>query len=116
MAYIVADADQYFAESVLHNEEWVNADYDKKQRALNNAGNQLYRIYKRYDEVNNPLPVEAVYEQALWLLRLDDTLKRAEQGVRAVNVAGVSVTLDRINNTVAPQVVAILGRKVGRYV
>ncbi|WP_157862979.1 hypothetical protein [Desulfofarcimen acetoxidans] len=45
MIITITDADTYFISFVLHNAEWVDADQEWKQRALNNATNQLYRIY-----------------------------------------------------------------------
>ncbi|MFT4413193.1 hypothetical protein ACLM5H_04955 [Fredinandcohnia humi] len=116
MAVTVANADIYFNENVLHNEEWVTADEATKQRALNNAKKQLYRIYKTYNEVSKPLPDEAIYLQALWLLRLDDAVRKAEQGVRSVSVSGITVTLARQADFIAPEVVLIVGRRVGRTV
>lgn len=116
MAITVTDADNYFTDNVLHNDEWLNADRPTKERALNNSKNQLYRHYRAYDPINKPLPDEAVFEQALWLLRIDDTMKRVQQGVRSINVNGISIQVDRIHNTFSPEVIAILGRRVGRSV
>lgn len=115
MAITLTEANAYF-NGIIHNEEWVNADDTKKQRALQNAEIQLYRIYKKYNPSDNPLPVESIFEQALWLLRIDDTVKRSEQGVTSITVSGMSLNLAQVNNSVAPQVLFILGRKVGRYV
>ena len=101
---------------MLHNAEWVGADQDRKQRALNNAGNQLYRIYRNSYDATKPLPDEAVYEQAIWLLRIDDSIRKAEQGVSSVSVSGISISVQKINLSVAPEVLSILGRRVGRTV
>jgi hypothetical protein len=115
MAYTVEDADVYFNEYVLHNDEWVNADYSLKQRAVNSAMKQLYRHYTSYNQETRPIPDEAVFEQALWVLRIDDSFRRAEMGVTAINVAGISINMANVNRSLSPQVIAILGRKVGRY-
>ena len=102
---------------MLHNTEWVDADQDRKQRALNNAGNQLYRMYRHsYNESTKPLPDEAVFEQALWLLRIDDSVRKSEQGVSSISVSGINISVQKVNLSVAPEVINILGRRVGRTI
>jgi hypothetical protein len=116
MAITVADADQYFNENVLHNEEWTGADEDTKLRALNNAKAQLYRYFRNYNEETKPLPDAAIYEQALWLLRKDDANRKGEQGVMQVTVSGISVLMNRGPAYIAPEVFHIVGRRIGQSV
>jgi hypothetical protein len=109
MAVDLATADKYFSESVLHNDAWVNADNDSKQRALNNASNILSRHYR-----NRMIPDEAVFEQAIWLLKISEARKQAEQGVTSYSVDGISVSLSQVDRTIAQPVLQIMGRRVGR--
>lgn len=113
MAISVGDADTYFNDNVLHATEWSEADDSTKQKALNNAENQLYRYYKSYDKVDNPVDDIAVFEQALWLLRLDDSIRKAEQGVKQLSVNGITIAVDRAASYIAPEVTRILGRRIG---
>ena len=115
MAVILADAEVYFATNVLHNAEWVEADLATKTRALNNATNQLYRFYKYYNPETSPIKSEAIYEQALWLLRFDDALRKADMGVQALSVAGVSISLKNAPSYICTEAKTIIGRKVGQY-
>ncbi|MBC9786719.1 hypothetical protein H1S01_19960 [Heliobacterium chlorum] len=108
-------ANTYFTNDVLHNEEWVITDNSTRQRALVSAETQLYRLFRIYQPDIRPLPEEAVFEQALWLLGMDETVRKSEQGVKAVSVSGLSITMDGIRR-ISPEVIAILGRRVGRYV
>lgn len=112
----VDGAEDYFGSEVLWADEWSNADYTSKEKALTNAENQLYRFYRTYNvsDPNNQIDKKAVYEQALWLLRLDDTIRKAEQGVRSVSVSGISINLDKAATYIAPEAVRIIGRRVGR--
>lgn len=90
----VADANTYFNENVLHSEPWDKANDTTKQKALNNAEIVLYREFRDLYDVNDPdnqIPVEAIYEQALWMLRQDDTIQKAEMGVTGISVSGISV-------------------------
>ncbi|QGG47649.1 hypothetical protein [Heliorestis convoluta] len=115
MTYDVVEADRYFTEQVLHNEEWFAVTLEIRQRALQNAANQLYRSFRRYHREQRPLPIEAIYEQALWLLRMDETIRKSEQGVKTVSVSGLSISMDKAK-AISPDVFAIIGRKVGRYI
>ena len=109
MAVDLAAADKYFTEFVLHNDAWVNADNDSKQRALNNASLILSRHYG-----NCTIPEEAVFEQAIWLLKISEARKQAEQGVTSYTVDGISISLSQIDRTISPNVISMLGRRVGR--
>jgi hypothetical protein len=110
----LADAEKYFKENVVHKDEWVNADTETKQAALNQAANQLYRYFQTYDAEKRPLPDEAIYEQALWILRKDDAIRQGEMGVQQVAVKGVSVLLAGSTRSISPEVFQIVGRRVGR--
>lgn len=116
MAVDLATANAYFQNEVLHCQEWLEADDTTKQKALKNAENQLYRIYKNYNPDTKPLPDQAIFEQALWLLRIDDAIRRAEMGVTAISVGGVNVNVSRVDLSVAPEVYRIIGRRIGRSV
>lgn len=110
----VTDADTYFSANVLWTDEWDAANATTKGKALTNAENQLYRYYNSYDIEDSTkwIPDNAVYEQALWLLRLDDSIRKAEQGVRQISVKGVTISVDRAASYIAPEVVRILGRRI----
>lgn len=108
-------AEEYFGTNVLFTDEWDSAEYSKKDKALNNAENQLYRYYSSYDitDTTKQIPATAIYEQALWLLRLDESIRKAEQGVRQISVSGVTIAIDRAPDYIAPEVRKILGRRLG---
>lgn len=103
-------ADGYFSEAVLHNDPWMKADPESKKRALHQATHILFRYYGLKREIS----CEAIFEQAFWLLRISEARKTAEQGVTSYTVDGISVALSQIDRTIAPQAMAILGRRVAR--
>lgn len=109
----VGQAEEYFGMNVLWTDEWDAVSFTQKDKALTNAENQLYRYYTGYNPTDKPVPNEAVFEQALWLLRLDDSIRKAEQGVRSVSVKGISISLDKAADYIAPEVRKMLGRRVG---
>jgi hypothetical protein len=117
--YTYEDAVTYFETEVLHNSVWVEADEDMRKRALKNAENELYSFFTSYSREEKPLPVKAIYEQALWLMRQDDTTKKAELGVTNVNLSGeISISMSGTAKAISPTVFRIVrkSRKVGRYV
>lgn len=115
-------AEDYFDEYVLHSEEWDETEDKRKQKALNNAEQVLYRYYNTYDEneADNRLPWQAVCEQALWMLRMNDAILQAEQGVMQVSADGVSVlTKGQATDLIAPEakrIVADAKDTMGRIV
>lgn len=109
------DAKTYFSSYVLLSDAWDSADDSMKQKALNQAENQLYAYYRRYDKTNNPLPLEPIYEQALWILRMDDVILRSDAGVNHTQVSGIGVSVSKVDRRIAPEVINLLGRKVGSY-
>jgi len=90
----LTDAQQYFDTYVLHSEAWDEADDTMRTKALNQAERDLYEYFADdFDAETNPLPDEAIYEQALWLLRIDDALQKAEMGVTNLTVEGISISM-----------------------
>ena len=107
----------YFEEEVLHNGPWAAADEGTRKRALKSAENELYNEYTRYDREKNPMPEKAIFEQALWLLRKDDSILKAEMGVTNINISGeFSMGLGGKVAKISPNAMKFLRtRKVGRY-
>jgi hypothetical protein len=109
------DVKAYINENILHSEEFDSADETKQRKAVNNAEKLLYSLYKRYNPDTNPLPIEAIAYQAVYLLRKDDSTLRAEAGSTYVGFRGVSLNFSKIDRTLAPEVIRILGRRIGSY-
>lgn len=109
------DVKAYINENILHSEEFDNADETKQRKAVNNAEKLLYSLYKRYNPNTNPLPIEAIAYQAVYLLRKDDSTIRAENGTTSVSIDGIGLTYAQVNRTVSPDVIRILGRRIGIY-
>lgn len=107
----------YFDEEVLHNGPWLAADEGTRNRALKNAANELYNEYPRFDRELRPIPEKAIFEQALWLLRKDDSIMKAEMGVTNINISGeFSLGLGGKAVKISPNAKKFLrSRKVGRY-
>jgi hypothetical protein len=97
--------------NILHSSLWDMADVSKQTKAVNNAERNLRNYYGESKEI----PSEAIAYQTLWLLMIDDSIQRAGQGVSSVSVAGMSISLLHIDRSIAPEVLRMLGRRIGRY-
>lgn len=109
------DAKTYFETEVLHSGPWDEADDATRQKALNNAERILYRHFSSYDinDESKWMPAEAIYEQALWMLRQDDAIQKAEMGVAGVSVAGISVQMRGKADYIAPEARRIIAADKG---
>lgn len=122
MAVSLANADTYFQNEVLLNDAWINASTQVKQRALKNAENMLYRFYLAFDVTTNPVPEKAVFEQAYFLLLVDETIQKSALGVKQVSVSGLSISVDAPFYPIAPETKMIMaqngagGVRLGRSV
>ncbi|MGG3561656.1 hypothetical protein ABES03_08630 [Neobacillus rhizosphaerae] len=120
MAVSVTNADAYFQNEVLHNQLWLEASLETKQRALKNAENMLYRFYRMFDPVDKPVPEQAVFEQSYFLLLVDETIQKSALGVKQVSVSGLSISVNAPTYPIAPEVKMIMakhgagGVRVGR--
>jgi hypothetical protein len=109
------DVKAYIEQNIFDTELWDSLDETKQRKAVNQAEQMLYRIYPRYSPTENPLPIDAIAYQTLWVIAIDDSIKRAEQGVNSIIVSGININLLQKDRSVAPEVLRILGRRVGRY-
>lgn len=105
------DVKDFIETNILHSSLWDTSDATKQQKAVNNAEMILRNYYGEAKE----LPVMAIALQTIWLLKVDDTIQRAEQGVTSVSVAGMSISLSQIDRTISPEVLRKLGRRIGSY-
>lgn len=113
MAVTLEGANSYFQNEVYLNDTWVSASDIDKQRALKNAENQLYRFYTTFDIVLKPLPDIAVYEQAYFLMLVDETIQKASLGVNQVSVAGVSISTKAVSYPISPEVRQLIYQQYG---
>jgi hypothetical protein len=118
MAVTVENADTYFQNEVFLNDAWVTADNASKQRALKNAENMLYRFYKALDPVDKPVPDKAVYEQAYFIMLIDETIQKSSLGVKQVSVSGIAISLDNYGKAtrglpISPEAQAVISQETG---
>lgn len=110
----IQNADLYFQTEVFLNDAWVNADEKGKSRALKNAENMLYRFYPQFDTQLKPVPEVAVFEQAYFLMLIDETIQKSALGVKQVSISGLSISVDAPSYPLSPEVKLIMQQHQGR--
>jgi hypothetical protein len=121
MLYTIEQINTYVDETVVNSYVWDNADNRIKTKAVNRADMILTVLLGDILEV---FPVEVIAEQAVWLLKIDDTIERAEQGISNVMIDGTMISIKNRDTSIAPMVYKLLGipttatgsrRKIGAY-
>jgi hypothetical protein len=115
---------EYILNHIFHVEKWkelneLGEDADRiKQVLVNNAEAVLLRELPHHFNEKNPVPVEIMAEECLYILEKDDSHKRAEMGVSYFMASGLYLSFDKNadNFTIAPTILRRYPRrKVGRY-
>lgn len=113
----------YIDDNILHSELWDKATETRQKKAVNNASKVILNVLSDRYSNETELDAEDIANQAIWMLKLDDSFQRAEMGVQQMTVDGVTILFRDKDNTVAPQLsqkhgIALAGgmrRRVGSY-
>ena len=98
MAATLDGAETYIADYVIDNEDWTDAEDDKKQRIVNVANRTLTTEYP-----DRLIPDDAVYEFCATLaVVFNDTNKLQQQGIAGFSVTGVASFTFKENNVKTP--------------
>jgi hypothetical protein len=90
----IAAATEHIDAYVISNEDWHDADDDKKVRIMNAAGRTLRKKFK-----GNTIPDNAIYEFSAFLaIVYNDTNKMQQQGIASFSVTGVGSFTFKENN------------------
>lgn len=119
--YTLEQINTYVDETVVQSYVWDNADDRIKTKAINRADMILTALL---GDTVQAFTVEVIAEQAVWLLKIDDTIERSEQGISNIMLDGVMITVRNRDTNIAPMVYRLLGipttangsrRKTGAY-
>ena len=121
----ITEVSNYIDENIYHSKVWDKADNKARLKAVNNSERILMRLLSKY--IGAEIPVEFLAEQAVYLMRVDDTFLRAELGATNITLDGMSISVKDKDRTIAPAILDSLGitpdaitgglsrRKVGKY-
>lgn len=113
----ISEAMEYILFNSLDNEDFIDADDERKIAILNVALRTLKRKYSGYN-----IPNEAVYLFAPVLAAaFNDTNKLQQQGIASFSVRGIAFTFKDwakkdIDALIPPEVADIIGAPSGRQV
>lgn len=117
----LADVTEFITDNVLHSKLYDSATPQVQQKAVNQAINTLDKYLSDVYKDRENIPVDDVAEQVLWLLKMDDSMQRAEMGTLMISVDGMQIQLKEMDRTIAPNILTLYGkatlrkRKVGSY-
>ena len=117
----VQEVDSFIKDNILHSSVWDSAESVQRTKAVNQAERTLKRYFPRV--YANEVPVEHLAHQVIWLLKIDDTIQRAELGATYISVDGISITYSQKDRSLCPFIMEELNlsegwnlrRKVGSY-
>lgn len=117
----VNEVTSFINENILHSKMFDIATETEKKKAVNQAKNMLFRYLPHVYDSTESIPLTDLSEQVIWLLKMDDSVQRAEQGATSINVDGISISYADIDRTLAPAIQRTYGirntrrMRVGSY-
>lgn len=105
---IIVDVAEYVNTHIIQSHVWDNADHKLRTKAINRAYSMLVNIVFKGIPIET-LPVELLAEQAVWLLKIDDSIERAEMGMKNIWVDGTMLTITERDNSICPIIYKLLG-------
>lgn len=121
MDQLLINVNTYINDHIYHSRLWDAEDDKGKTKAMNQARETLTALAAKTFPSKEDIPVEDVAQQALWILKLDDTFQRAEMGVTSLSIDGTSIQMRQMDRHIAPFITNKYGisttkkRKVGSY-
>jgi len=118
------EVQDYILNNIYYVERWTDLnelgdEADRiKQVVVNNAETALLRELPHHFNEDNPVPIDALAEQCLFILEKDDSVRRAEMGVSYFMASGLYLSFDKNadNFTIAPTVLRRYPRRrIGQY-
>lgn len=112
---VFSEVKNYIDEEILYTAPFDNVDEKLQKKAVKNASAVLYSIYTRFSPERKPLPIEAIAYQSIHMLAKDDSARRIDDGASYIGFNGVALTYSQRNRQISPEVIRILGRRIGSY-
>jgi hypothetical protein len=112
---IFEEVKNYINTKIFHSQNFDKLDDVRKEKAIENAEEMLYLMYKAYDPETNPLPISAIAYQTIWITNKNSAIIQADLGVSSQSIEGMTQTFNKTDRTVAPEVKRILRNRVGSY-
>lgn len=92
----------YIDENILQSVLWDAAEDSVRKKAVNNAEHTLKTLLADVYKGQNSIPVDDVAQQAIFMLKIDDSFQRAELGVVQMSIDGMTLIFRDRDYTIAP--------------
>lgn len=101
---------QFIDDNILYSSVWDEADGTVRIKAVNNSINLLLKMLPvRFKfTIEADLPIDIIANQSVWMLKIDDTVQRAELGITYIQMSGVAVNIHEKDLSIAPYVMKAL--------
>lgn len=117
----MTQVDSFIRDNILHSAVWDSANELQRIKAVNQSERTLKRYFSK--TYKDDVPIEHLSHQAIWLLKIDDFIQRAELGATNISIDGISIAYSQKDRSVCPFIMEELNlsegwnlrRKVGRY-
>lgn len=97
------EVSKYIDENILQSVLWDAATPDIKRKATNNAYESLARLLPDVFQ-DREIEVDDIAQQAVFLLKIDDSFQRAELGVVQMSIDGMTLIFRDRDYTIAPYI------------
>lgn len=100
---LYAAVEKYIDDNILQSVLWDAADARVRLKAVNNAYESLTRLLPDVFDTR-PVEVDDIAQQAVFLLKIDDSFQRAELGVVQMSIDGMTLIFRDRDYTIAPYI------------
>lgn len=100
---LFAEVSKYIDDNILQSVLWDSSDETVKRKAANNAYESLARLLPDVF-ADKEIEVDDIAQQAVFLLKIDDSFQRAELGVVQMSIDGMTLIFRDRDYTIAPYI------------
>ncbi|WP_368264099.1 hypothetical protein [Enterococcus innesii] len=100
---LFTEVSKYIDDNILQSVLWDSSDETVKRKAANNAYESLIRLLPDVF-ADKEIEVDDIAQQAIFLLKIDDSFQRAELGVVQMSIDGMTLIFRDRDYTIAPYI------------
>lgn len=90
--------------NILQSQLWDAASTEYRSKAVNNAELNLKTLLADVYAGQEVIPVDDIAQQAIFLMKIDDSFQRAELGVVQMSIDGMTLIFRDRDYTIAPYI------------
>lgn len=90
--------------NILQSQLWDAASTEYRSKAVNNAELNLKTLLADVYVGTESIPIDDIAQQAIFLMKIDDSFQRAELGVVQMSIDGMTLIFRDRDYTIAPYI------------